>query len=76
MFLALGRIAHESFLSAVGARRASFPFSHGARHALPDGTVLYDSFHCSRYNTNTGRLTTGMFEDVVFRAAEEAKGKR
>ena len=73
VFLALGRIAHDSFLSAVGARRASFPFGHGARHALPDGTVLYDSFHCSRYNTNTGRLTTEMFEDVVFRAADEAK---
>ena len=72
VFLALGRIAHESFLSAVGARRAAHPFGHGARHALPDGTVLYDSFHCSRYNTNTGRLTTEMFEDVVFRAAKEA----
>ena len=74
VFLALGRIAHDSFLSAVGARRASFPFAHGARHDLPNGGVLYDSFHCSRYNTNTGRLTTEMFEDVVFRAAREAGG--
>ncbi|MBU1174905.1 MAG: uracil-DNA glycosylase [Alphaproteobacteria bacterium] len=73
VFLALGRIAHDSFLSAVGARRAGFPFGHGARHALAGGTVLYDSFHCSRYNTNTGRLTTEMFEDVVLRAAAEAK---
>ncbi len=73
VFLALGRIAHESFLSAVGARRAAFPFAHGARHALPGGKVLYDSFHCSRYNTNTGRLTTEMFEAVVFRAAKEAR---
>ncbi len=75
VFLALGRIAHDSFLSAVGTRRASFPFAHGARHTLPDGPVLYDSFHCSRYNTNTGRLTTAMFEDVVFRAGKEARGE-
>lgn len=75
VFLALGRIAHDSFLSAVGARRAAHPFAHNARHALDDGVVLYDSFHCSRYNTNTGRLTTAMFEEVVFRAAEEAKSR-
>lgn len=75
VFLALGRIAHDSFLSAIGARRASFPFAHGARHALPNGAILYDSFHCSRYNTNTGRLTTEMFEDVVFRAGKEARGR-
>ncbi len=75
VFLALGRIAHDSFLSAVGARRASHTFAHGARHALTGGTVLYDSFHCSRYNTNTRRLTTEMFEEVVFRAAEEARSQ-
>jgi len=63
--LALGRIAHETFLSAVGQRRAAFPFAHGAEHPLP-GTqlTLFDSYHCSRYNTNTGRLTTAMFRSV------------
>lgn len=75
VFLALGRIAHDSFLTTVGARRASYPFGHGARHELGNGMVLYDSFHCSRYNTNTGRLTEAMFEEVVFRAAKEATSR-
>jgi uracil-DNA glycosylase family 4 len=63
--LALGRVAHETLLRAVGARLAEFPFAHGARHALkPRGLVLFDSYHCSRYNTNTGVLTESMFRDV------------
>jgi uracil-DNA glycosylase family 4 len=62
--LALGRVAHDSTLSALGARRAAHAFAHGARHELPGGLVLFDSFHCSRYNTNTGRLTRQMFRDV------------
>ncbi len=74
VFLALGRIAHESLLTTFGARRAAYPFAHGARHELQDGRVLYDSYHCSRYNTNTGRLTQDMFENVVFAAAREARG--
>lgn len=61
--LALGRVAHESVLRMGGYRLADHPFGHGSRHALGDLT-LYDSYHCSRYNTNTGRLTTQMFEDV------------
>lgn len=69
-FLALGRIAHESLLSALGEKRAAFPFGHGAEHRLSSGAVLFDSYHCSRYNTNTGVLTTAMFEDVVGRAAQ------
>lgn len=64
LILALGRIAHDSTLAAVGQRRAAYPFGHGSRHALANGQVLYDSFHCSRYNTNTGRLTNGMFRSV------------
>jgi uracil-DNA glycosylase family 4 len=72
VFIALGRIAHESFLTSYGLRKAAYPFGHGARHAFDDGRVLYDSYHCSRYNTNTGRLTTEMFEQVVFAAAKEA----
>ena len=62
--LALGRIAHDAALAALHARRTGYAFAHGARHALPDGTVLFDSYHCSRYNTNTGRLTSAMFRSV------------
>lgn len=74
-YLALGRIAHDQLLSTLGERRAAFPFKHGAEHRLTNGRVLFDSYHCSRYNTNTGVLTTTMFEDVVGRAAEVALGQ-
>ncbi|HMO77255.1 MAG TPA: uracil-DNA glycosylase family protein, partial [Sphingopyxis sp.] len=66
--IALGRIAHDAALRAAGARLSAHPFAHGAAHALPDGRHLVDSYHCSRYNTNTGRLTPEMFADV-FRTA-------
>ena len=66
--VALGRIAHDSTLAALGARKAAFPFAHGARHAVKPGLALFDSFHCSRYNTNTGKLTPEMFH-AVFAAA-------
>jgi uracil-DNA glycosylase family 4 len=69
-FLALGRIAHDSLLTTLGERKVSFPFAHGAEHRLTGGATLFDSYHCSRYNTNTGVLTTAMFEDVVGRAAK------
>ncbi|HEU4378875.1 MAG TPA: uracil-DNA glycosylase [Hyphomicrobiaceae bacterium] len=62
--LALGRIAHDSTLAAFAARKAAFAFAHGARHRVREPLVLFDSFHCSRYNTNTGRLTRQMFRDV------------
>lgn len=62
--LALGRIAHDSTLAALGSRKAAFPFGHGSAHDLGGGLTLFDSYHCSRYNTNTGRLTDAMFEDV------------
>ena len=63
--LALGRVAHGAVLRAFGARAADFPFAHGARHALkPCGPSLFDSYHCSRYNTNTGVLTEATFRDV------------
>ena len=69
--LSLGRISHESVIAASGGRQRDFAFGHGARHALvtPGGrsVALHDSYHCSRYNTNTGRLTTEMFRGV-FRA--------
>jgi uracil-DNA glycosylase family 4 len=73
-YLALGRIAHDSLLSALGERKSKFPFGHGTEHALTSGAVLFDSYHCSRYNTNTGVLTSAMFEDVVGRAARLVAG--
>ena len=62
--LVLGKIAHDSALQALGVRKSSCPFKHGARHEIRDGLVLFDSYHCSRYNTNTGKLTTAMFRSV------------
>jgi uracil-DNA glycosylase family 4 len=62
--VALGRIAHDSTLAALGVKKSAYPFAHGAEHAVHDGIVLFDSFHCSRYNTNTGKLTTEMFRSV------------
>jgi uracil-DNA glycosylase family 4 len=67
--LALGSIAHEAVLVALGQKKSAARFAHAARHALPRGLVLFDSYHCSRYNTNTGRLTTEMFRAVVGKAA-------
>lgn len=64
--MALGAVAHDSVLAALGRRRAAHPFVHGALHDL-NGLVLADSYHCSRYNTNTGRLTPTMFDSVVAR---------
>lgn len=61
--LALGRIAHDTLLTTLGQRRAAFPFGHNAVHDL-GGLTLHDSYHCSRYNTNTRRLTEEMFNDV------------
>ncbi|MFO1123401.1 MAG: uracil-DNA glycosylase [Hyphomicrobiales bacterium] len=61
--VALGRIAHDATLSAISARKAAFPFGHGAAHDLGP-LQLFDSYHCSRYNTNTGVLTPAMFEAV------------
>ena len=60
----LGRIAHESTLRTLGLKLAAYPFGHGAVHPLPAGPTLFDSYHCSRYNTNTGALTPEMFRSV------------
>jgi uracil-DNA glycosylase len=62
--LALGRVAHETFVVSSGFKRAAFPFGHGRTHRL-GALSLFDSYHCSRYNTNTGVLTTQMFRDVI-----------
>jgi len=63
--LALGRISHDNVLSAMNAPRPAYPFAHGAEHRIGPLVTVFDSFHCSRLNTNTGRLTTEMFEAVV-----------
>lgn len=65
--LALGGIAHRAIVKAMGRRQADFKFGHEALHALGDFQML-DSYHCSRYNTNTGRLTTAMFASVFAKA--------
>jgi len=62
--LALGRIAHDAVLLAAGIPRGACKFAHGATHTLQNGRSLFDSYHCSRYNTQTKRLTGPMFEDV------------
>jgi uracil-DNA glycosylase family 4 len=61
--LALGRIAHDSVLTALGSRKSAAPFKHGGKHKL-GALTLFSSYHCSRYNTNTGRLTPQMFREV------------
>jgi uracil-DNA glycosylase len=72
VILALGKIAHDSVLKTLGARSAAHPFKHGGVHDF--GKIkLISSYHCSRYNTNTGVLTTEMFEKVVGQAKKEAR---
>jgi uracil-DNA glycosylase len=68
VILALGTIAHNAVLRAHGLRIGDYRFAHAAEHALPGGRVLLDSYHCSRYNTQTRRLTADMFEAVFERA--------
>lgn len=63
--LALGTVAHAAVLMALGVAPSRCGFAHGSRHELPHGLMLYDSYHCSRYNTQTKRLTPAMFQDVV-----------
>lgn len=70
VFLALGRIAHEAVLRALGLKSSAHAFAHGAEHRLTRRQVLIDSYHCSRYNTQTKRLTTPMFEQVMSRVKE------
>ncbi len=65
VILSLGAIAHGAVLAALGCKRSAFKFAHGVEHQLPGGLVMVDSYHCSRYNTNTGRLTAAMFEAAV-----------
>jgi uracil-DNA glycosylase family 4 len=75
VILALGAIAHAAVLRASKVRPSEFRFAHGAEHVLSEGRMLLDSYHCSRYNTQTGRLTAAMFETVIERAAMLANGR-
>ncbi len=70
VLLALGKIGHDALLKTYGLRLSAFPFSHGALHSLPDGLLLLDCYHCSRQNTQTGKLTWPMFL-AVFRRAQQ-----
>ncbi len=71
--LALGQIAHAAVLRAFGLKSKAFVFGHDVRHDLPAGRRLYDSYHCSRYNTQTRRLTPEMFRAVFARIAADRK---
>lgn len=68
--VALGAIAHRATLAAFGLRPSAHEFAHGSRHALPAQRVLFDSYHCSRYNTQTRRLTDAMFEAIFAAVAQ------
>lgn len=76
VLVALGRIAHGSAVRAAGGRLSEYKFGHLAEHSLPDGRILIDSYHCSRYNRNTGRLTASMFEMVFARALQMSSVSR
>lgn len=68
--IALGAIAHQSAVKVLGGRLPKARFAHLAEHTMPSGVTLIDSYHCSRYNQNTGRLTPEMFAEVFARAIE------
>jgi uracil-DNA glycosylase family 4 len=70
VLVALGQIAHGSAVRTAGGKLSAYKFGHLAEHRLPDGRILIDSYHCSRYNQNTNRLTAEMFERVFARALE------
>jgi uracil-DNA glycosylase len=65
-------VAHERVLKALGFKQSKFAFAHGAVHELPGPLWLIDTYHCSRYNTQTGRITPAMFEDALSCAARLA----
>lgn len=70
IFIALGQIAHQSAVKALGGKLPKAPFAHLAEHRMPSGKIVIDSYHCSRYNQSTGRLTADMLEAVLARAVE------
>jgi uracil-DNA glycosylase family 4 len=74
ILFALGGLAHGAILTTFGERKSNYKFVHNVAHKLSNGLTLVNSYHCSRYNTNTGRLTTEMFEDVFETVLQRLKG--
>jgi len=74
VILVLGNVAHLAVIKAFGFKIKDYKFAHAARHSLPNGLILYDSYHCSRYNTQTRRLTGAMFHEVFAEIQHELKG--
>ena len=72
VIIALGLIAHKSIISAFNLKQKLYKFKHGNKHKI-NNLILIDSYHCSRYNTNTGRLNEEMFEKIFFEAKKELK---
>ncbi|MFT3965076.1 MAG: uracil-DNA glycosylase [Sphingobium sp.] len=75
IFVPLGQIAHQSIVKVLGGRPSQARFGHLAEHRMPDGRIVIDSYHCSRYNQNTGRLTAAMFEAVFERAIQRREAR-
>ena len=73
VYFALGRVAHDEVVRAFGYKLSALPFKHGARHRLAKDVWLYDSYHCSRYNVQTGRMTETMLHNVLKRALDQAE---
>ncbi|WP_038012962.1 uracil-DNA glycosylase [Terasakiella pusilla] len=71
VIVALGSVGHNAVIQTLGFKKSQWKFGHNVRHDLPEGPVLFDSYHCSRYNTNTGRLTEEMFHDVFRSVCQE-----
>ncbi|MBL6686079.1 MAG: uracil-DNA glycosylase [Methylophilaceae bacterium] len=74
LILALGTIAHNAVLEALELKKSNYKFAHGSRHKLINGLILYDSYHCSRYNTQTKRLTKDMFQNI-FKLIVQERGE-
>ncbi|MEW7973594.1 MAG: uracil-DNA glycosylase [Candidatus Thiodiazotropha endolucinida] len=73
--ISLGSIAHQAVIKALGLRQKAYPFSHGMEHQLDEPHLMIDSYHCSRYNTQTRRLTPAMFQKVFRRARKLLDGR-
>jgi len=73
VILCLGQIAHKSTLKALHLKQSTHPFKHGKFYKLDDGRIIADSYHCSRYNTQTKRLTETMFSDVFRNIKKQTK---
>jgi uracil-DNA glycosylase family 4 len=65
VILCLGKISHDVVIRSFGGKLSAYKFAHAAQHQLATAPLILDSYHCSRYNTNTGRLTTAMFDDII-----------